>query len=378
MGGIRSSLKVIDSMELVIDYPVIIALIGASLIGVSSGIVSCYAVLKEQSLLGDAIAHAALPGICLAFLITLDKRPEILMIGAMSAGILGMGLITAIIRKSILKEDTALGIILSVFFGIGTLLLTIIQKIPTARQAGLDTYLFGNASSMLADDIRIIAILTTVIISFTILFWKEFKAMIFDLNHTHSMGFPVLKIEILLTSLTVIAIVIGLQTVGVILMSAIIIAPAIAAKQWHHRLGPIMIISVLFSVLSCASGVLLSSSMTQLPSGPTIVVFISGFVLISILFSPNGIIIKKIKQRINNYNIRIESILSNLYLLAKSHNDHTHPHNINTLNVLGGIPPQKLLIKLRKEGLIYQKESNLWGLTQKGIEKAVQILQRVH
>ena len=109
-------------MTLVIDYPVIISLIGASLIGITSGIISCYAVLKEQSLLGDAIAHAALPGLCLAFLFTLSKQPVILLIGAIAAGLIGTLLITTIIKKSILKEDTALGIILSVFFGFGTLL----------------------------------------------------------------------------------------------------------------------------------------------------------------------------------------------------------------------------------------------------------------
>ena len=154
---------------LTIDYPVIITLLGATLIGISSGIVSCYAVLREQSLLGDAIAHAALPGLCLAFLITLNKNPIGLLIGALIAGIAGTILITTIIRKSILKEDTALGIILSVFFGFGTLLLTMIQKIPTARQSGLESYIFGNAASMLLSDIKLMAVLTIGIIIITIL-----------------------------------------------------------------------------------------------------------------------------------------------------------------------------------------------------------------
>ena len=106
----------ITQMNLVIDYPVIITLIGVSLIGITSGIISCYSVLKEQSLLGDAIAHAALPGLCIAFLITLNKNPIMLMLGAICAGLLGTIFITTIIQKSILKEDTALGVILSVFF----------------------------------------------------------------------------------------------------------------------------------------------------------------------------------------------------------------------------------------------------------------------
>ena len=133
---------------IVFDYPVIVSLIGAILVGFSAGIISCYAVLKEQSLLGDAIAHAALPGICIAFLITLNKTASIIMSGALFSGILGMLFITTIIRKSILKEDTALGVILSVFFGIGTLLLTIIQKNMSSRSDGMTLFLTSNGQNL--------------------------------------------------------------------------------------------------------------------------------------------------------------------------------------------------------------------------------------
>ena len=363
---------------IVFDYPVIVSLIGAILVGFSAGIISCYAVLKEQSLLGDAIAHAALPGICIAFLITLNKTASIIMSGALFSGILGMLFITTIIRKSILKEDTALGVILSVFFGIGTLLLTIIQKIPTARQAGLDSYLFGNAASILIEEVKIIGIVSLIIFVVTLLCWKEFKIIIFDSNHAKSQGFSTTKLEFVLTLLIVVAIIIGLQIVGVILMSAIIIAPAVAAKQWQSRLSLMMILSVIFSILSCTIGVLISSTINQLPTGPSIVVITSIFVLASILISPKGIITKKIHETINKHQIRKESILSNLYLLAKTHKDHTHPHNIKTLSVLGTAPTQKLLNKLKKKNLIYQKDTYNWGLTPEGVNIAVKILQRVH
>ena len=365
-------------MSIVIDYPVIITLIGASLIGLTSGIVSCYAVLKEQSLLGDAIAHAALPGLCLAFLFTLSKHPLALLIGAIGAGLIGTLFITTIIRKSILKEDTALGIILSVFFGFGTLLLTMIQKIPTARQSGLDSYLFGNAASMLLSDIIIMAILSLIITLITLLFWKEFKCIIFDLAHFQTQGFSPFKFELILICLTVVTIIIGLQTVGVILMSAMIIAPATAAKLWVKQLGPMMLCSISFAIISGIFGVLLSSSMHHLPTGPTIVTCISAIVIISVLASPNGIIVQWVQKTMNKRAIRMESILSNLYTLAKTHSDHTHPHDINTLRILGGIPPRQLLQKLKSDNLIYHHGGTHWGLTQNGIKKAVQILQRVH
>ena len=312
------------------------------------------------------------------FLITLNKTASIIMSGALFSGILGMLFITTIIRKSILKEDTALGVILSVFFGVGTLLLTVIQKIPTARQAGLDTYLFGNAASILIEEVKIIGVVTLIIFGITLLCWKEFKIIIFDADHAKSQGFSTTKIELVLTILIVIAITIGLQTVGVILMSAIIIAPAVAAKQWQNRLSRMMILSIIFSIASCIIGVLVSSSYNHLPTGPSIVIVISLFVLLSLLISPKGMITKKIYEAINQHQIRMESILSNLYLLAKTHDDHTHPHNIKTLSILGTPPTQKLLNKLQKKNLIYQKDTLNWGLTPEGIEVAVKILQRVH
>ncbi len=361
-----------------IDYPVIITLIGATIIGISSGIISCYCVLREQSLLGDAIAHAALPGLCLAFLITLNKHPLVLFIGAILAGVAGTMLITTIIRKSILKEDTALGIILSVFFGFGTLLLTMIQKIPTARQSGLENYLFGNAASMLLEDIKVMGILTFAIVIITLLFWKEIKTLIFDRQHFQSIGFSAQKVELLLIFLTVITIIIGLQAVGVILMSAMIIAPATAAKLWQNRLSSVMILSVFFAILSGLIGVLMSSSIPNIPTGPAIVITISSFVIISLFISPKGILTKGIQTLLNNRTIHMDSILTNLYTLAKTHNDLTHPHDIKTLRILGGIPSQYLLEKLEKEGLIYYHHDTSWGLTSAGITKAIQILQRVH
>lgn len=360
------------------DYPVIVTLTGVVLIGISSGIVSCYAVLKEQSLLGDAIAHAALPGLCIAFLFSLSKNPIPLLIGAILAGTLGTLLITTIIRKSILKEDTALGIILSVFFGFGTLLLTIIQKIPTARQSGLETYLFGSASSMLLKDIQIMGILTLIIIGITGLFWKEFKSLIFDRSHLKTQGFDTKKVELLLVILTVITIIIGLQAVGVILMSAMIIAPATAAKLWFRRLGHVMSLAVGFAITSSVIGVLISSSFNRVPTGPTIVTCISCIAIISLFISPNGILIKWGQTLLNKRKIHLESIITNLYILAKTHTDQTHPHDINTLRILGGIPSQKGLEKLKQEGYIYQENATDWGLTSKGITKAIQLLQRVH
>jgi manganese/zinc/iron transport system permease protein len=363
-------------MTLIIDYPVIIGVVGATLIGITSGIVSCYCVLKEQSLLGDAIAHAALPGICIAFLLSFNKNPLLLFLGAFVAGIIGTVLINAIIQKSLIKQDTALGVILSVFFGFGTLLLTMIQKIPTARQTGLDTYLFGSAASMLTSDLMLMGVLSLGIVAVTLLLWKEIKGYIFDCNFLKTQGFSKKNIELTLIFLTVLTIIIGLQTVGVILMSALIIAPATGAKLWQKKLGPMMILSIIFSTSSGILGVFVSSSVDRLPTGPVIVTIISAIVFISLFFSPHGLVIQWVQSQYNKRSIRLETILTHLYTLAKTHDDLSHPHDIQTLTALGGAPALSLLQKLEKEGLIYCHKNNSWGLTDAGVSKATQLLHR--
>ena len=359
----------------VLDYPVWVTAAGAICLGLSSGIISCYAVLKEQSLLGDAIAHAALPGLCIAFLLTLSKSPIILLLGALGAGWLGTMFILAIVRRSILKEDTALGVILSVFFGFGILLLTLIQRIPSARQSGLDTYLFGSAASMLLSDVWIMCGATAVISAIVLGLWKEFKLLTFDRVFLKSIGFRTKRIDILLTSLMVITIIIGLQTVGVILMSALMIAPGTAARQWTNRFSRMIILSVIFSSLSGLIGVFFSSSLPKMPTGPAIVVCISIIVLISISFSPRGFVTKWVKSYWHKAHIHRDSIIRQLYILASTHDNKTHPHNVQALSVFGGPPPTKRLKELQQSGLIYHKNDSIWGLTTSGIEHAEQLLK---
>src|SRR5690606_17054695 len=243
--------------------------------------------LRKQRLLGDAISQASLPGIALAFLLTGSRAPLVLVLGAAAAGWLGTLAVMQIVERSRIKEDTALGLILSVFFGIGLVLLTYIQRVPTASQAGLDRFLFGQAAALVGRDVALIAGLGSIALLITVLFWKEFKLLAFDRVYGESLGIPMRVVDVVLTSVLVIAIVIGLQTVGVVLMSAMVVAPAAAARQWTDRLGAMVVLSALFGALAGVSGALLSSIVERLPTGPTIVLCVSGIVLFSLLFAPN-------------------------------------------------------------------------------------------
>ena len=272
--------------DLWFDYTLRTVALGSGIMGVVSGMLGAFAVLRRQSLLGDAMSHAALPGIVLAFIITGSKEPLALMIGAAVAGWIGALFVTAIISTTRIKQDSALGLILATFFGLGLVLLTWVQTLPNAAQAGLDKYLFGQAATLLERDVATMAAIGGLALLVLALFWKECAILSFDPDFARSMGLPVHLLSMLLTSLLVAAISIGLQAVGVVLMSALIVAPGVAARQWTDRLGVMVLLSGVFGTVAGVGGALLSSAAARLPTGPVIVVCISVLALISLLFAP--------------------------------------------------------------------------------------------
>lgn len=362
--------------DLFFDYTLRTVALGSALLGIISGTLGAYAVLRKQSLLGDAISHAALPGIAVAFLLTGSKAPLALLIGAAIAGWLGTLLVNSVVRNTHIKDDSALGIVLAVFFGFGLVLLTYIQKhIPTATQAGLNKFLFGQAAALLERDVITMAIIGGIVLVLVGMFWKELKLLTFDREFAASQGFPTRALDILLTTLLVVAIVIGLQTVGVVLMSAMVVAPAAAARQWTDRLGRMIFLSATFGALAGVFGALLSSSVKNLPTGPTIVLCASALVLISMLFAPNrGLLWGWFRRRQNRHKLHLDAQLHDLYTLALQHNDPEHAHSIVVLRAMaagrGGV--RHSLEELAKLGLARHHEPDSWSLTPKGYQVAQQ------
>jgi manganese/zinc/iron transport system permease protein len=359
--------------DLFFDYTLRTIALGSAILGIVSGALGSYAVLRKQSLLGDAMSHAALPGIALAFLLTGSKMPLVLIVGAAAAGWVATLFIMSIVNTTRVKYDTALGMVLSVFFGFGLVLLTIIQKRPDATQAGLDKFLFGQAAALLERDVVTMGILGASAILVTMLLWKEFKLLSFDPDFASTLGFPVRILDIILTTLIVIAIVLGLQTVGVVLMSAMIVAPAASARQWTDNLGIMIILSAFFGALAGISGALLSASVPRLPTGPTIVVSVSVIVIVSMLLAPRrGILWRWWRERRQRGRLRLEGILEDLYSLALEHNDPGHAHSLSVLRLMsagkGGV--EKSLEILSERGLVRAVRPGEWALTTAGLEEA--------
>lgn len=284
-------------MNFMIDHTFRTVALGCSLLGMVSGILGCFAVLRKQSLLGDAVSHASLPGVCLAFLFTNVKETEVLLFGALVTGVICIGLIQLIQNYTKIKFDSALALILSVFFGLGLVLLSYMNKLPGSNKSGLNKFIFGQASTFIERDVNVIFITGIILLVIIVLFWKEFKLVSFDSDFARTLGFPSKKIEILISVLIVATVIIGIQAAGVILISAMLISPAVAARQWTDKLSVMVILSAIFGGISGFFGTLISISQENLPTGPIIVVIISLIVLFSILFSnKRGIIFKIIRN----------------------------------------------------------------------------------
>ncbi|MDQ4077431.1 MAG: metal ABC transporter permease [Chloroflexota bacterium] len=363
--------------DLFFDYTLRTVALGTAVIGIVSGALGSFAVLRKQSLLGDAISHASLPGVVLAFILTRSKSSLVLIIGALIAGWLATLLIMTVTRYSRIKRDSALGIALSTFFGFGVLLLAYTQSMPDARQAGLDRFLFGQAATIVMRDVITMAGIGAVALVLVALFWKEFKLLAFDPEYAATLGFPVRALDVTLTTLLVVAIVIGLQAVGVILMSAMVVAPAAAARQWTNRLGIMVLLASLFGALSSVSGALISSLGRGLGTGPVIVLSMSIIVVISLLFAPQrGLIWNWLRQQRNRRRLRLETVLSDLYILANQHPDSVRGHSIDVLRAMnagrGGI--QHTLRTLKERGLVQQVGPDEWMLTDAGVREAESLL----
>ncbi len=354
------------------DYTLRTITLGTAILGAVTGMLGSFAVLRKQSLLGDAISHAALPGIALAFLITGAKDTNTLLIGALVSGLLGTFWIRGIITKTHLKSDTALGLILSLFFGFGMLLLTFIQKQPNANQAGLDKYLFGQAATLVESDVWLMAIVTAICLVVMLLFWKEFKLLLFDADYTKTLGFNTKFIDILITTFIVLAIVLGLQTVGVVLMSAMLLAPAAAARQWTDSLGKMVLLAAIFGAFSGVFGTAISASQNNLSTGPVIVIVASVFVVFSFIFSPSrGLLFRQIRFISNRRDLELQKTLAFMYHIAETHDDITHPHTIKILNNFQGYT-RKTLQKLVDKNYV-TLNGTMWSLTEEGFETAANL-----
>lgn len=351
------------------DYTLSIVALGGAILGMVSGVLGSFAVLRQESLLGDALSHAALPGVALAFLF-FGRDLGVLLIGAGIAGWVGVMFISAVVNTTRIKQDAAMAMALAAFFAIGIALLSYIQGRGDAAQAGLDNFIFGQAAAIKRNDVILISVVG--LISFAVLaaFWKEFKLVTFNREFAAANGFAVGFLENLLSLLIVVAIVLGLQLAGVILMVGLLIAPGVAARQWTHKLEQMIVLAGVFGAFAGATGAIISSVDVGLPTGPLIIVVATILVLLSLFFAPErGLVWTWFKQAEDRKRFAATYILRDLYSHALQHDNLTEPMLENTLIRVRGDVATVGIHELASHDLIH-KQSEAWILTQDGVQAA--------
>jgi manganese/zinc/iron transport system permease protein len=292
-------------------------LVGCVLISLGASVVGCFTFLRKRSLAGDAVAHALLPGVALSYLLFQEKSMWALLPGALLAGWLALLSMEAIARHSKLKSDAAIAIVLSVFFGVGIVLLTRIQAMQTGKQSGLDAFLFGKAAAMLPGDIALYTVVNAALLAAIWAWYPYLKLYTFDPAYAAASGLPARRMNVLLSTLTVAAIAMGIQAVGVVLMAALVVTPAAAARFFSRSLGTMIALAACVGVLGAAFGFWVSYMAPSMPTGPWIVVFISFMAVGSFILAPRrGLWARQVSRLRHRRKMEHENVLKRLYQLG--------------------------------------------------------------
>ena len=296
------------------DPTVRYALIGSILLGITCGLLGSFIVVRKMALVGDALSHAVLPGVALGFLWHTSKDPVAIFIGATIAGLIGTIAVSVIKHTTRLKEDTALGMVLSSFFAVGICLVTMIQRLPTGNKSGIDKFLFGQAAAISVDDIRLMAVVAGFAVLAIAILYKEFLVTSFDEGFARAIGFPVRVIHYALMLLLAFAVVIALQAVGVVLVSAMLITPAAAAYLLTDRMHHMLWLAAIFGMLAGVTGAFVSFLGPGLPTGPLMVLGATAVFTLAFLFGPrHGVMVRWWRHRSRAQRVQRENTLKSIY-----------------------------------------------------------------
>jgi manganese/zinc/iron transport system permease protein len=359
-------------MDPMLSPTLITVVMAATLIGILSGVLGSFLVLKGQSLLGDVISHAALPGVVAGFLVTGERGFAAILLGALVSGALA-GLTVQLLRRGTgIKSDAALGTVLSLYFAAGVVMLSVAQEFPGS--AGLDVFLFGQAASVLRADLPLMMGVVAGVLAIVALFWKEFTLIAFDREAARAQGLPVAALETLMTVLIATAIVLGLSLAGVVLMVAMLIAPAVAARQWVRSLLPMVLLAAGFGVISGVSGAVLSALGPGVATGPVMVLFACGLAALSVFLSPErGLLARWLRQRRMRASLRRRQVLAALSGLGADHGDPGYGADKAMLDAYLGADSGPVLERLQRDGLIRgatqldpEPQARRWEVTDEG------------
>ncbi len=351
-------------------YNTWVVLIGTGLLGANAGLVGAFAVLRRRALVGDALAHAALPGVCLAFWITGARDPATLAVGALVGGLLGVGVVAGLRRLTPIKEDAAIGIVLSVFFGAGIALSRAIQGRPgLGNRAGLDSYLLGKTAGILAADAALAGAVAAASLLIVVLLYKELRLVSFDPDFAGVQGWPVVVLDLAILGLVAAAVVIGLPAVGVVLTAALLILPGAAARLWTESLGRLLALAAGFGLGVGVIGTLLSARYGGLPAGPIIVLVGSAGFVLSLLFAPRrGVVARALARHRDRAELAGRAVLLDL---QRRGGTGATADDLREGWAWAGLDPVAMADRAGRDGLIERLVDGRIVLTEAGRARAI-------
>lgn len=284
------------------NYNTRVVLLSTMFLGIAAGLVGSFLLLRKRSLMSDTLSHACLPGIAAMFMALAllgrdGKSLPMLLLGAILTGIVGVGLVLAIRSTTRLGDDASMGIVLSVFFGFGIALLSLVQQMPGSSAAGLENFIYGKTASMIGQDQNLLLSAALLSAAMTLLLLKEFTLVCFDDAYAASLGWPVRLLDAAMLGLVTLVTVAGLQAVGLILIIAFMITPAATARFWTHDYRRMVWIAAGFGAVSGLVGGGVSALFENLPAGAIIVLVASGFFLVSMVFGTSRGVLKRLMSQ---------------------------------------------------------------------------------
>jgi manganese/zinc/iron transport system permease protein len=365
-----------------IAYATLVVTAGVSLLGAGLGLVGCFAVLRRRALTGDVLAHAALPGVGLAFIVVGSRYLPALLTGAFLTGLLGVLVISGLRGYTRVKEDAALGIVLSVFFGAGVVILRVIQThyrgTGETTHAGLGNYYLGQAATMLEEEVYLIAAVSLACLAAVLLLYKEFRLVAFDGDFARVQGWPALALDLVLMGLVALAVVVGLPAVGVVLTAALLILPGAAARFWTERLGTMLALAVAFGVCMGAAGAFVSDRYSGMPTGPVIV--LAG----AVVFVASGIVAPRrglVGRALAHFRFRRQldegNLLRAVYELSEPHLPHAAALSLDDILRERAWAPRRLrrLLAAAVRQRLLEQDGDAYALTPAGLRRAAEIVR---
>jgi manganese/zinc/iron transport system permease protein len=376
------------------DYNTRVVTSGVMIQGLACGVIGPLLLLRKRALMGDVLSHAAMPGIALAFIVLTvlggtGKSLTGLQVGAILTSLLGVGTVIFIQANTRLKEDTAQAVVLSLSFGVGVALLGLIQNMSGSNAAGLEGFIYGKTASMILSESYRIAVVAGLVVLVVTLFFKEFQLLCFDQNYAAALGWPVHGLDLLLMGLVVLVTVVGMQAVGMILMVALLIIPAAAARFWTDGLRNTLLISGLIGSVSGWMGAVWSALIAKLPAGAVIVLVCGVFFGLSFLFGTRRGVFHRLHRHLRfQLKIAEQNLLRAFYeLLEKGQRlpEDLKPEappaalDLDALMQVRAWDHRRQLRRIARsvirKGWLFEQGSGSFALTRNGLEEAVRVVR---